>query len=82
MGAEGWVGFRLFLELEPPWFAEGLDAVWERSERSQGQFRGFCPEKQGQLSITRKGAPWEKRVLWWGDKELEGIHINLEVPVS
>lgn len=75
-GQRGRVGFRLFLELEPPWSTDGLDAVWERTERSQGQFRGVCPERQGHPSII-KGAPWEGQVLWWGTKSSRSHTLTL-----
>lgn len=83
MGAEGWVGFGLFLELEPPWLADELDAVWERSERSQGQFRSFCLEQQGHPPIIEEGnTVGGARFCGGGDKELKVTHVNLEVPGS
>lgn len=66
------------MELEPPWFADGLDVVWEEKDN----FEVSILSTKDIHPSSRKGALWEGQVLCGGDKELEVTHINPEVCVS
>lgn len=80
-GQKGWGWFQAVFRVGTAMVCRRIRCGVGRNREGQGRLRGFGPERQGHPPII-KGAPWEGQVLWWGAKELEVTHVNLEVPVS